>query len=91
MTKFNIKAMRDGSGKPENQEAEKPKGEQAKKQENQPIEKSEGKMVNLCAKVPESHRRWWAGQAKMRGLTMTEVIVQALAAEFGLPESQKTK
>lgn len=41
--------------------------------------------VNLCARVPKSHRQWWSGQAKLKGTTMTEIIKAALTAEFGLP------
>lgn len=43
------------------------------------------KEVNLCVRVPESQRRWWAAQAKMNGTTMTDVIKAALTAEFGDP------
>ncbi len=43
------------------------------------------KEVNLCVRVPESQRRWWASQAKMNGTTMTDVIKAALTAEFGSP------
>lgn len=42
--------------------------------------------VNLCVKVPESLRRHWAAESKRQGVTMTEVIVQALEARFGRPE-----
>ena len=44
------------------------------------------KEVNLCVKVPESLRRHWAAESKRGGVTMTEVIVQALEARFGRPE-----
>lgn len=43
------------------------------------------KEVNLCVRVPESQRRWWAAQAKMNGTSMTDVIKAALTAEFGNP------
>lgn len=42
--------------------------------------------VNLCVKVPVSLRRHWAAEAKRQGLTMTAVIVEALAAKFGKPD-----
>ena len=44
------------------------------------------KEVNLCVKVPESLRRHWAAESKRGGVTMTEVIVQALEARFGKPD-----
>ena len=47
--------------------------------------------VNLCCKVPESWRRHWAAESKRGGLTMTDVIVEAFTAKFGLPTSQNTK
>lgn len=43
--------------------------------------------VNLCVKVPESLRRHWAAEAKRRGITMTEVIVEGLTKKFGKPDS----
>lgn len=43
------------------------------------------KEVNLCVKVPESLRRHWAAESKRGGVTMTEVIIQALEARFGKP------
>ena len=46
------------------------------------------KEVNLCVKVPESLRRHWAAEAKRHGITMTEVMVQALIQRFGKPDSQ---
>jgi hypothetical protein len=42
-------------------------------------------MVNLCVKVPLSLRRHWAGESKKRGISMTEVIIEALKNEFGEP------
>ena len=41
--------------------------------------------VNLCVKVPESLRRHWAAESKRHGITMTEVIIQALKERFGSP------
>jgi hypothetical protein len=46
------------------------------------------KQVNLCVKVPESWRRHWAAHSKLQGVTMTDVMVEALKAKFGLPENQ---
>ena len=56
-------------------------GDQQTRQPDEP-------MKNLCVKVPESWRRHWAGQAKLTGRTMTDVMVEALKQEFGLPENQ---
>ncbi len=49
------------------------------------------KEVNLCVKVPESLRRHWAAEAKRAGITMTEIMVEALTARFGKPEDHKTR
>jgi hypothetical protein len=49
------------------------------------------KQVNLCVKVPESLRRHWAIQAKIQGVTMTAVMVEALTQKFGLPDDQITR
>lgn len=43
------------------------------------------KMVNLCVKVPKSLRQHWAAEAKRQGITMTEVITDALNQKFGKP------
>jgi hypothetical protein len=42
-------------------------------------------LVNLCIKVPLSLRRHWASESKKRGISMTEVIIEALKNEFGEP------
>ncbi|AFZ15665.1 hypothetical protein Cri9333_4904 (plasmid) [Crinalium epipsammum PCC 9333] len=60
------------------------------KQENQPTVEPENQIerereVNLCVKVPESLRRHWAAESKRHGITMTEVIIQALKERFGSP------
>lgn len=68
-----IKAAK-GSGKPDNQISG--------KQENQLTREPE---VNLCVKVPKSLRQHWAAEAKRQGITMTEVIVEALKTKFGEP------
>ena len=70
------------AGKPDSQQADKPDSQQTSKQAKESIEDKE---VNLCVRVPESQRQWWAGQAKIQGTTMTAVIKEALAAKFGLP------
>ena len=44
--------------------------------------------VNLGCKVPEPWRRHWAAEAKRAGVTMTEVIIQALTDRFGKPEDE---
>ena len=62
-------------GKPDNQTTRQPESEVVKEKE-----------VNLCVKVPESLRRHWAAESKREGVTMTEVMVQALEARFGRPE-----
>lgn len=47
--------------------------------------------VNLCVKVPHSLRRHWAAEAKRNGITMTEVMTEALIQKFGKPDDQITK
>ena len=82
----------------ENQEVGKPDDQTTRQPDNQPtgkpdrqttrqpeIEVVKEKEVNLCVKVPESLRRHWAAESKREGITMTEVIVQALEARFGKP------
>ena len=59
------------SSKPDSQQTSKPKADDPE--------------VNLCVRVPKSQRQWWAGQAKMHGTTMTEVIKAALIDKFGSP------
>ena len=63
-------------GLPVNQMASKPDGQ------------TEEKRVNLCVKVPESWRKHWSIQAKIKDITMTEVMIEALTARFGLPDDQ---
>lgn len=43
------------------------------------------KLVNLGIKVDVARRRHWVGQAKLQGLTISEVIIEALENRFGLP------
>lgn len=49
-------------------------------------EKPKEREVNLCVKVPESLRRHWAAEAKRQGITMTEIMVEALLQRFGKPD-----
>jgi hypothetical protein len=61
---------------------------EARKEVNQNTSKPEEtleEMVNLCVKVPLTFRRHWAGESKKRGVSMTEVIIEALKNEFGEP------
>jgi hypothetical protein len=44
------------------------------------------KQVNLGIKINESRRRHWVGQAKLQGITISEVIVEALVKKFGEPK-----
>jgi predicted HicB family RNase H-like nuclease len=58
---------------------------------NPEIQKSRNKIepekqVNLGIKINESRRRHWVGQAKLQGITISEVIIEALAKKFGEPE-----
>jgi hypothetical protein len=62
--------------------------QEARKEVNQNTIKPVGtveEMVNLCIKVPLALRRHWAGESKKRGISMTEVIIEALKNEFGEP------
>ena len=51
-------------------------------------ETTEEKQANLCIKVPLSWRQWWVAHSKLQGVTMTDVIIEALAEKFGVPEEQ---
>lgn len=42
--------------------------------------------VNITIKVPRKSRQYWTSQCKLEGLTMTEVLVEALEKKFGKPE-----
>jgi hypothetical protein len=58
---------------------------------NMEIQKSRNKkeaekQVNLGIKINESRRRHWVGQAKLQGITISEVIIEALVKKFGEPE-----
>lgn len=64
--------------------------QQSGQPDNQITSKPE-KQVNLCVKVPESWRRHWAAHSKLQGVTMTDVMVEALSQKFGLPDDQQTR
>jgi hypothetical protein len=66
-------------------QAREPENHQAVKPENQKTSEIE-EMVNLCAKVPKAYRQHWAAESKRSGKSMTQVIIDALTAEFGLPD-----
>ena len=65
--------------------ARQPDSQETREPDSQTSDKPDEKMVNLCVRVPESQRRWWAAQAKLKGITMTDVMVEALTKVFGLP------
>lgn len=48
-------------------------------------QKAPDKLVNLGIKVAESRRRHWGGKAKLEGVTISEVIIEALSNRFGEP------
>jgi hypothetical protein len=66
------------TSKPDNQITGLPEKQITSKPDNQ-------KEVNLCVKVPEALRRHWAAESKRQGVTMTEIIIQALGDRFGTP------
>ena len=43
------------------------------------------KPVNITIKVPRKSRQYWTSQCKLQGVTMTEVLVEALTERFGDP------
>lgn len=85
--------------KQENQEAIQPENQLSVKPESQNEDEPENQktmqpdvtddyaedLVNLCVKVSRPLRQHWAAEAKRKGVTMTEVIVNALSREFGKP------
>lgn len=75
----------------DNQKTREPVDQQSGKPDDQMTSKPDEKMVNLCVKVPESLRRHWAAESKRSGVTMTDVIVEALSQKFGLPDNQTTR
>lgn len=69
---FNARKKEEGSGKMEIQKSGNKDGGD--------------KPVNLGIKIAESRRRHWVGQAKLQGVTISEVIIDALSKKFGEPE-----
>lgn len=49
------------------------------------VNTEEEKPVNITIKVPRKSRQYWTSQCKLEGLTMTEVLVEALTKRFGEP------
>ncbi len=45
----------------------------------------DNKPVNITIKVPRKSRQYWTSQCKLAGVTMTEVLVEALVERFGKP------
>jgi hypothetical protein len=43
-------------------------------------------MMNLCVKLSKRLRSRWAAAAKRHDITMTDVMVEALKARFGMPD-----
>lgn len=84
------------SVKPEDQKTRKPATQKKAKAVAEPIVKSAVKPapkvkeedVNLTVKVPKSRRMHWAAEAKRSGVTLTEVICEALSKRFGEPSSK---
>jgi hypothetical protein len=70
------------TSEPENQTGDKTDDQKAKKPEDTGVEE----MVNLCVKVPKRLRSHWAAEAKRHDVTMTDVMVEALKARFGMPD-----
>lgn len=81
------------SKSPETASTREPNNQTSGQPENQKTSQLvlEEKQVNLCVKVPESLRRHWAIQAKIQGVTMTAVMVEALTERFGKPDDQTTR
>jgi hypothetical protein len=76
------------TNEPDNQETTQVNIQSTIKPDNQITRKPENQKereVNLCVKVPEPLRRHWAAEAKRQGITMTEVMVEALLQRFGKP------
>jgi len=78
--------------KPEDQKARKPVLQKTeRKVAEKPVKavkalpKVREEDVNLTVKVPKSRRMHWAAEAKRSGVTLTEVICEALSKRFGEP------
>lgn len=59
---------------------------QSKQKLEKHSENIEEKQANLCIKVPLSWRQWWVAHSKLHGVTITDVVIEALAEKFGVPE-----
>jgi hypothetical protein len=70
------------TSEPDNQAESKPDNQITRKPETTGTEE----MVNLCVKVPKRLRSHWAAEAKRHDVTMTDVMVEALKARFGMPD-----
>jgi hypothetical protein len=70
------------TSKPDDQTNGKPDSQTAR----QPEVAGSEEMVNLCVKVPKRLRSHWAAEAKRHDVTMTDVMVEALKARFGMPD-----
>lgn len=57
----------------------------SKTKENKP-ERKETDLTSLTVKVPDQLRRYWLAQAKMRGTTLSAIIVEHLTKTLGKPE-----
>jgi len=80
------------SVKPEDQKARKPALQKKPKitpekpvKAAKPAPRNREEDVNLTVKVPKSRRMHWAAEAKRAGITLTEVICEALSKRFGEP------
>jgi hypothetical protein len=81
--------------KPEGQKTRKPALQKKTKLASEPVEKAvklapvvKEEDVNLTVKVPRSRRMHWAAEAKRSGVTLTEVICEALSKRFGEPNNK---
>jgi NRPS condensation-like uncharacterized protein len=72
--------------KPDDQISVKPEIKTTSKPE--PDVEAQEEMVNLCVKVPKRLRSHWAAEAKRNDITMTDVMMEALKAKFGLPSDK---
>lgn len=82
-----IKAAKEEGNQPvENLENQKPRKPESKKAEKSKVPETQEEQVNLGVKVPLTWRRHWAAESKRTGISMTEVIIEALTKKFGKPE-----
>lgn len=73
------------TGKPEIQKASSTANQKTSKVKNG-LEVVKEAEVNLSIKVALHRRRYWMGQAKSKGETLTEAIISALSKRYGEPE-----